>query len=723
MCRSTKHGSGRRCPSCGSYAAVAKANANRRLSREARKKVVDHLREQGLVETAAALQAAPPSVLAEFMEKTGLDPEILGDTPMPSTHSKPPSAAELVALAESERARLAGTPAQHAAQKQVTELEQQRAAAVAAVTETAAALEKAEKQRFQAEISDSVGSGSAEKLAAATEAYEEAKKAAALAEQRAAETGDDLEAAKCHAATVDKAPEEQDAYYASMTDEQVDAVVRSAGRHRIGEAEQVLASAPQLELAERDTSIYTSGSLSMDTGKEVTTVEGRLLDGGTAIHRRSSGDFVILQKAGDHYHPVGVAGSKNEALKKANRIPAMSGLEALGAEATDMEKGAWQLKKDLALEVARAAGDGTSTTLSQHKQLVTDKMTDAAGKLSDEYVGMPVRAEILDGTRRHRTAMRLRAADEAGSLARQKALAAGASEDDAALAYKTAYNKALGTPTVGGGVIPHFDHDPIPASLGESKHAALARSGIRALGRETADDYAVIGQRGGDLVAWGFHSKNNPGTLTTSNINTLTEANRKFLDKELNYEERRSLRTYTGGDYMEINAAITGRDPHPSTHTKAVVSQLTSAFDKFSTGNPNIAPMTVIRGTRVPSGWKGTTEEYLAAAFTTGSKIEMGKVTSFSTSVGTAKSFANGGHDKKYLIVALTRQGIPVESISQCAGENEVIVPPGAGMRTVRIDKHGIGGVPTVYMVGEDLCAEADDGVGITGFASTAAAA
>lgn len=87
MCRSKGHGTGRRCPGCGSYAAAAKANGNRRLGREARKKVVDHLKAEGLLDTAAAIQAAPPSVLQEFMEGLGIDPEILGKTPMPSTHS------------------------------------------------------------------------------------------------------------------------------------------------------------------------------------------------------------------------------------------------------------------------------------------------------------------------------------------------------------------------------------------------------------------------------------------------------------------------------------------------------------------------------------------------------------------------------------------------------------------------------------------------------------
>ncbi len=111
MCRSKAHGTGRRCPGCGSYKAAAKANGNRRLGREARKKVVDHLKEQGLVETAAAIQAAPPpSVLKEFMEGLGIDPEILGKTPMPSTHANPPSAKLLIAQAKAERDKLAAPP-------------------------------------------------------------------------------------------------------------------------------------------------------------------------------------------------------------------------------------------------------------------------------------------------------------------------------------------------------------------------------------------------------------------------------------------------------------------------------------------------------------------------------------------------------------------------------------------------------------------------------------
>ena len=107
VCRSTKHG-GRRCPGCGSYGAAAKANGNRRLGRLARKKVVDHLTEQGLVATAKAILAAPPSVLPEFMKAMGIEESVLGDTPLPSTHANPPSAGLLIAAAKAEQAALSG---------------------------------------------------------------------------------------------------------------------------------------------------------------------------------------------------------------------------------------------------------------------------------------------------------------------------------------------------------------------------------------------------------------------------------------------------------------------------------------------------------------------------------------------------------------------------------------------------------------------------------------
>ena len=89
--------------------------------------------------------------------------------------------------------------------------------------------------------------------------------------------------------------------------------------------------------------------------------------------------------------------------------------------------------------------------------------------------------------------------------------------------------------------------------------------------------------------------------------------------------------------------------------------------------------------------------------------MEIGKVTSFSTNHGTAHNFA--GHPP-YMMVVRTRDGLPVKSISSYSSENEVVLPMGTHLRCVKVDHTGIGGRPTVYMVAEDLVAEADDGTG-----------
>lgn len=106
MCRSLKNGQRRRCPSCSAFPAAARANGNRRQSRMARRKVVDHLNDLGLVDTAAAVLAAPPSVLAPFMAAVGIDPAILGDVPMPGVGPKAADVTALVRRANDERAQL-----------------------------------------------------------------------------------------------------------------------------------------------------------------------------------------------------------------------------------------------------------------------------------------------------------------------------------------------------------------------------------------------------------------------------------------------------------------------------------------------------------------------------------------------------------------------------------------------------------------------------------------
>lgn len=106
MCRAAGSGSGGRCSHARSYAAVARANGNRRLSRLARSRVVKHLEGEGLLETARAVQAAPPSALPRFMAELGVDPAVLGEVDMPKPGPRPADAGALVALAKTERARV-----------------------------------------------------------------------------------------------------------------------------------------------------------------------------------------------------------------------------------------------------------------------------------------------------------------------------------------------------------------------------------------------------------------------------------------------------------------------------------------------------------------------------------------------------------------------------------------------------------------------------------------
>lgn len=105
MCRSLKDGTRRRCPSCTSYPAAARANGNRRLGRLARRKVVDHLNSIGLTETASAVFAAPPSMLAPLLAALDIDPAIVGDVPLPGTGPSGSDAAALIQQATSERAQ------------------------------------------------------------------------------------------------------------------------------------------------------------------------------------------------------------------------------------------------------------------------------------------------------------------------------------------------------------------------------------------------------------------------------------------------------------------------------------------------------------------------------------------------------------------------------------------------------------------------------------------
>jgi len=143
----------------------------------------------------------------------------------------------------------------------------------------------------------------------------------------------------------------------SLTDDEIDAITRSVNRTHTPDAESALdftGGAPALAARDRDTSVYAQATLPLETGDGITMVEGRALDGGTAIYRRGSGDFVILQRKGEAYFPVATAGSKSNALAKANRIPIFTGLAELPPDATDMQRQAHDFKGKLIVEVGIA---------------------------------------------------------------------------------------------------------------------------------------------------------------------------------------------------------------------------------------------------------------------------------------------------------------------------------------------------------------------------------
>ncbi|WP_230591072.1 ADP-ribosyltransferase [Rhodococcoides fascians] len=708
MCRSKSHGTGRRCPGCGSYESAAKANGNRRLSREARKKVVDHLKGQGMVDTAAAIQAAPPSVLKEFLEGMGIDPEILGKTPMPSTHANPPSAKLLIAQAKAEREKLTG-PKVTAAQATLAGAEEKVVQIDAEADQARKAVNRYRARRRKAVLALQSGTGSEGDVAEQNKLLEDAKSAYALSQQRQTEAREDLAVARfgLREDIADEAA--RDAYYAALTDDEIAAIGRSLNRRYEEQADTAISTGPGVGPAEieRDTSVYNPGTIPMETGSGVEQVEGRYLDGGTAIYRRGSSDFMVLQRKDGAYHPVAHAHSKSDALAKANRIPIMVEAGELPQQATEIERQAHSIKGDAVLTLAKKSAEGLSTTNAGHRKIIDHELASAKAKLADSVGAGPVRAEIYDGVKRHSKRLRELAAVEAGEKARSAALAAGKTSMQADEEYARAHRRALGTPTRGGGVIPFFDHKIPPDSLGAAKHAALYRSGIRAFGKETCEDYEVIKQRAGNLSAWGFAVNGN--NVQTSNISSLTESNSAFVKKVLTGSERSALTTYTGGSYQSINAAVTGRDPNPPSHIKTVVSGIESSFDKFDEHNPNKQPMTVMRGTRVPSGWTGTATDYIDAAFTVGSKMQIGKVTSCTTRQSTATSFASQS-STPYMMVIRTRNGLPVKSISSFSSEDEVIVPTGTNLRCVKVDHKGVGGLPTVWLVAEDLVAEAEGG-------------
>ncbi|MFD6356685.1 ADP-ribosyltransferase [Nocardia tengchongensis] len=697
MCRAH----GRRCPNCASYAAAAKHNSRRRRNRQQQRAVVHELRNLGLTETAAALQQASPSVLEEFLTGTGLTVPALIDATLPHPTPNGPSAAGLIALAHDERARLAGAAITPAAQA-LAAAEQRVNDTTAAVASAHHAFETAGDAVDLAYAGVRGGTESREALAIARADLDAAAKDVQAAVQAQSEAHDDLDLANYRIAIEDLPGDARDAALAQLTPPQIDAIARA----HVREVATAITATGPVTLRDRDPGISETGKIQFDTGYGIVRYDAQLLDGGTAIISRDFGEYDIVQNIGGQcHHDAGYGDTLAEALDRAARIPVFAGLEEPAAGASEIDHAAWKMKSQAALHVARLSADGTLATRADQQHGLDQALAEGADRLAGSLGPAVVRGEIYQAAKRHRQALRLQAAAEAGSQAHAAALAAGAPPAVAASDYHAAYNTALGTPTRGGATIPHFDHPAIPSSLGPEAHSALSRSGIRASGIESARDYSVIAARGGDLAAWGFTGPDNPTTVKTSDMAELTTTHEHFVNNVLDDHERTALRTYTGGDYMDINAAITGRDPSPSLQAKAVVAQIDSAFDRLAEhNNINTDPVTIIRGASVPSGWTGTPSEFLDAVYTPGSRTQTGKLTSASTDQKTALAFAQR---RPCVIVMRTRHCLPVESITKSQGEHEAIVPPGVDMRCVRVDHHGIGGHPTVYLVAEDLVAEA----------------
>src|SRR5699024_7622872 len=135
--------------------------------------------------------------------------------------------------------------------------------------------------------------------------------------------------------------------------------------------------------------------------------------------------------------------------------------------------------------------------------------------------------------------------------------------------------------------------------------------------------------RAGDVASWGF--KKTGGTVQTSSIVELTARFEPFLKSGITATERKALTKYTSNAYREMNAAWTGSDKNPSPTPKSAVQSLTTAFEKFAQHDAGTEPMTVMRGARVPSGWSGSTDEYMSKAFAVGARVDLSKVNSGTT--------------------------------------------------------------------------------------------
>lgn len=502
----------------------------------------------------------------------------------------------------------------------------------------------------------------------------------------------------------------RDEVLAALTPDEVDALIQARRNHLRPAVDEAFANLPaHLSGAARDTTIAERGEILIHRPGGTDTTAATLLDAGTAVYRTRRGDYAIACIDGEAYRTIATASKYQTALTMAHRIPTLHPLDQPPPGGIDdLQQQAYRAHADTAQQLATQAAYGRLPTPEDQAAFLAERMTQARDEIVDAAAATPLHNAVLDATLRHRHRQHLDAAQAAADAARHAAQLAG---DDPDQAHATAYRHALGTPTRGGAHIPQFDHALPAPSLGAHTHELLQHNGFRSYGTESARDYTAITRPGADLKTWGLHDVY--GTLRTSHIGQLATAHARFVNTVLTDDERAALRTYTSGRhigsgaYIQINDVFTGRTTTPAPAVANTCAHLRSAFDKYARHNRTRDPVTVVRGTHVPAAWASTPADYLATAFPVGAKIELGQVTSATTRTTTATRFADRGPGA-YVMAIRTRDGLPVKAISANAGEDEVIIPPGTALRCVRVDAAGVDRRPTVYLLAEDLVAEAE---------------
>lgn len=248
----------------------------------------------------------------------------------------------------------------------------------------------------------------------------------------------------------------------------------------------------------------------------------------------------------------------------------------------------------------------------------------------------------------------------------------------------------------------------VPAGFDGQRFDALCRTGIRAWGRESVADFPVIAARAGDPAVWGFERDRFGGVALWEDIDHAELAG--FFDTELSAAEREAVIDYTGGWSYGINAAIAHDEPPPVTVDDRRRAELVVAACARYTGRPAAdRPVAALaRGSRVPDGWT-TTEDFLAAVYPVGARVETGRVMSMSTNLRVATRFAledgAGAGEASYVCVVQTRDALSLHPVALDPFENESIVGPGRSLRCVHVDRAGVAGLPTVYLVDEDIVA------------------